>query len=205
VLQLLPFGALRPGSRTGFVSFMPHPSFSAARTPFPTIEQKQAALGYLHELGRARHDGRRRRLPGAGEPVHALAELVSTTARPVAKFVEGLPARVRMASFRCRWRSSNLATSEAVIARLDRAIQYSREASDRADKPRSTGSPGQPGDDRCARGDAPPSLHSSCGSRLNASRNRTGSPSDGVRDFACHITRFAAPRCRRQPVTRTPS
>jgi hypothetical protein len=35
----------------------------------------------------------------------------------------------------------------AVIARLDRATQYSREASDGAAKPRRTGSPGQAGRD----------------------------------------------------------
>jgi len=37
------------------------------------------------------------------------------------------------------------AASLVVVARLDRAIQYSRDVGDRAEKPRRTGSPGQAG------------------------------------------------------------
>src|SRR5450755_2933269 len=44
-----------------------------------------------------------------------------------------------------RWRTLLDETNTAVIARLDRAIQYSRDAGDSAEKPRRTGSPGQAG------------------------------------------------------------
>ena len=44
-------------------------------------------------------------------------------------------------------RRENAATYSAVIARLDRATQYSRGVSDRTEKPRRTGSPACAGDD----------------------------------------------------------
>ena len=45
-------------------------------------------------------------------------------------------------------RSCSLATCTAVIARLDRAIQYSRDVSDRTERPRRTGFPAFAGNDR---------------------------------------------------------
>ncbi len=69
---------------------MSHPaSFTTTRDPLPDHEQKQAALSYLNEAwAEARHDG----VDGDctyGEDA-------------VAKFVEGLPVRVRNGEFSTR-------------------------------------------------------------------------------------------------------
>jgi hypothetical protein len=83
-------------------SFMSHPaSYSIARDPLPDHEQKQAALSYLHEAwAEARHDGVDGDCLAQASLFTALAELVSTYGEDaVAKFVEGLPARVRNGEF----------------------------------------------------------------------------------------------------------
>ena len=82
--------------------FMSHPaSYSIARDPLPDHEQKQAALSYLHEAwAEARHDGVDGDCLAQASLFTALAELVSTYGEDaVAKFVEGLPARVRNGEF----------------------------------------------------------------------------------------------------------
>jgi hypothetical protein len=84
------------------LSFMSHPApFSIARAPLPDHEQKQAALSYLTEAwAEARHDGVDGDCLAQASLFAALAELVSTYGEDaVAKFVEGLPARVRNAEF----------------------------------------------------------------------------------------------------------
>jgi hypothetical protein len=84
------------------LSFMRHPaSFSIARDPLPDHEQKQAALGYLNEAwAEARHDGVDGDCLAQASLFTALAELVSTYGEDaVAKFVEGLSARVRNGEF----------------------------------------------------------------------------------------------------------
>ena len=81
---------------------MRHPaSFSIPHDPLPDHEQKQAALGYLSEAwAEARHDGVDGDCLAQASLFTALAELVSTYGEdPVAKFVEGLPARVRNGEF----------------------------------------------------------------------------------------------------------
>ena len=92
-----------PGNaRKSLSSFMSHPaSFSLARDPLPDHEQKQAALGYLHEAwAEARHDGVDGDCLAQASLFTALAELVSTYGEDaVAKFVEGIPARVRNGEF----------------------------------------------------------------------------------------------------------
>ena len=92
--------ALEP--RTVFVEFHePSSSFSIARDPLPDHEQKQAALGYLNEAwAEARHDGVDGDCLAQASLFTALAELVGTYGEDaVAKFVEGLPARVRNGEF----------------------------------------------------------------------------------------------------------
>jgi hypothetical protein len=82
--------------------FMSHPaSFSLARDPLPDHEQKQAALGYLNEAwAEARHDGVDGDCLAQASLFAAFAELVSTYGEDaVAKFVEGLPLRVRNGEF----------------------------------------------------------------------------------------------------------
>ena len=84
------------------LSLMSHPaSFSLARDPLPDHEQKQAALTYLNEAwAEARHDGVDGDCLAQASLFAALAELVSTYGEDaVAKFVEGLPARVRNGEF----------------------------------------------------------------------------------------------------------
>jgi hypothetical protein len=84
------------------LSFMSHPaSFSTARDPLPDHEQKQAALGYLNEAwAEARHDGVDGDCLAQASLFAAFAELVSTYGEDaVAKFVEGLPVRVRNGEF----------------------------------------------------------------------------------------------------------
>ena len=81
--------------------FMRHPGFSIARDPLPDHEQKQTALGYLNEAwAEARHDGVDGDCLAQASLFTALAELVSTYGEDaVAKFVEGLPVRVRNGEF----------------------------------------------------------------------------------------------------------
>ena len=81
---------------------MRHPvSFRLAGEPMPDHEQKQAAVGYLSEAwAEARHDGVDGDCLAQASLFAALAELVGTYGEDaVAKFVEGLPARVRNAEF----------------------------------------------------------------------------------------------------------
>ena len=96
------FDALRPGSRAQLLSFMSHPaSFTTARDPMPDHEQKQAALSYLNEAwAEARHDGVDGDCLSQASLFAAFAELVGTYGEDaVAKFVEGLPLRVRNGEF----------------------------------------------------------------------------------------------------------
>jgi hypothetical protein len=84
------------------LSFMNHPaSFKFARGLLPDQEQKQAALGYLSEAwAEARHDGIDGDCLAQASLFAAFAELVKTYGEDaVAKFVEGLPARVRNGEF----------------------------------------------------------------------------------------------------------
>jgi hypothetical protein len=84
------------------LSFMNHPaSFSHRRDPLPDHEQKQAALGYLNEAwAEARHEGIDGDCLAQASLFTAFAELVSTYGEDaVAKFVEGLPVRVRNGEF----------------------------------------------------------------------------------------------------------
>jgi hypothetical protein len=85
--------------RTDLLSFMSHPAF--ARDPLPDHEQKQAALGYLNEAwAEARHDGVDGDCLAQASLFAAFAELVGTYGEDaVAKFVEGLPVRVRNGEF----------------------------------------------------------------------------------------------------------
>ena len=82
--------------------FMSHPvTFTTAREPLPDHEQKQAALGYLNEAwAEARHDGVDGDCLAQASLFAAFAELVGTYGEDaVAKFVEGLAARVRNGEF----------------------------------------------------------------------------------------------------------
>jgi hypothetical protein len=102
MLKLRGFDALRPGPRTTCQSFMSHPvSFTTARDPLPDHEQKQAALSYLNEAwAEARHDGVDGDCLAQASLFAAFAELVGTYGEDaVAKFVEGLPLRVRNGEF----------------------------------------------------------------------------------------------------------
>jgi len=86
------------------MSFMRHPAsfaFHHDDDPRPDHEQKQAALGYLNEAwAEARHDGVDGDCLAQASLFAALAELVSTYGEDaVAKFAEGLPARVRNGEF----------------------------------------------------------------------------------------------------------
>src|SRR5271154_3671706 len=85
-------------SRTQPVEFMNPPmSFQAVRDPLPDHEQKQAALSYLNEAwAEARHDGVDGDCLAQASLFAAFAELVGTYGEDaVAKFVEGLPVRIR--------------------------------------------------------------------------------------------------------------
>jgi hypothetical protein len=84
------------------LSFMSRPaSFPTASDPLPDFEQKQAALSYLSEAwAEARHDGVDGDCLAQACLFTALAELVSTYGEDaVAKFVEGLSARVKNGEF----------------------------------------------------------------------------------------------------------
>ena len=76
-------------------------TFATARDPLPDHEQKQAALSYLNEAwAEARHDGVDGDCLAQASLFAAFAELVSTYGEDaVAKFVEGLPTRVRNGEF----------------------------------------------------------------------------------------------------------
>jgi hypothetical protein len=83
-------------------SFMSHPApFPTVRDPLPDHEQKRAALGYLNEAwAEARHDGVDGDCLAQASLFAAFAELVGTYGEEaVAKFVEGLPVRVRNGEF----------------------------------------------------------------------------------------------------------
>ena len=82
-------------------SFMSHPVSFTARDPLPDQEQKQAALCYLNEAwAEARHDGVDGDCLAQASLFAAFAELVRTYGEDaVAKFVEGLPVRVRNGEF----------------------------------------------------------------------------------------------------------
>ena len=73
----------------------------AARETVPDHEQKQLALGYFQEAWtEARHDGVDGDCLAQASLFAALAELVTTYGEDaVAKFVEGLPSRVRNGEF----------------------------------------------------------------------------------------------------------
>ena len=79
----------------------PPASFSIAKEPLPDHEQKQAALGYLHEAwAEARHDGVDGDCLAQASLFTALAELVTTYGEDaVAKFAEGLGVRIRNGEF----------------------------------------------------------------------------------------------------------
>ena len=79
-----------------------HPfSFAFARDPMPDNEQEKAALSYLNEAwAEARHDGVDGDCLAQASLFAALAELVGTYGEDaVAKFVEGIPLRVRNGEF----------------------------------------------------------------------------------------------------------
>jgi len=84
------------------LSFMSHSApFTIARDPLPDHEQKQAALSYLTEAwAEARHDGVDGDCLAQASLFAAFVELVQTYGEDaVAKFVEGLPVRVRNGEF----------------------------------------------------------------------------------------------------------
>ncbi|MBN9583140.1 MAG: hypothetical protein J0G37_16750 [Afipia sp.] len=81
---------------------MSHSSpWTTARDLLPDQEQKQAALSYLNEAwAEARHDGVDGDCLAQASLFAAFAELVSTYGEDaVAKFVEGLAARIRSGEF----------------------------------------------------------------------------------------------------------
>jgi hypothetical protein len=79
----------------------PPASFGFARDPLSDNEQKQAALSYLNEAwAEARHDGVDGDCLAQASLFAAFAELVATYGEDaVARFVEGLPTRVRNGEF----------------------------------------------------------------------------------------------------------
>src|SRR5262245_8414871 len=84
------------------LSFMSRPTpLSIAHDPLPDLEQKRTALGYLSEAwADARHDGVDGDCLAQASLFIAMAELVSTYGEDaVAKYVEGLSARVRNGEF----------------------------------------------------------------------------------------------------------
>ncbi len=81
---------------------MSQPStYQTARNPLPDHEQKQVALSYLNEAwAEALHDGIDGDCLAQASLFAAFAELVGTYGEDaVAKFVEGLPGRVRNGEF----------------------------------------------------------------------------------------------------------
>jgi hypothetical protein len=81
---------------------MKHPeTFRFGRGPLRDQEQKQTALNYLNEAwAEARHDGVDGDCLAQASLFAAFAELVRTYGEDaVAKFVEGLPTRIRNGEF----------------------------------------------------------------------------------------------------------
>jgi hypothetical protein len=76
-------------------------AYDTAHDPLSDQDQKQAALGYLNEAwAEARHDGVDGDCLAQASLFAAFAELVGTYGEDaVAKFVEGLPGRVRNGEF----------------------------------------------------------------------------------------------------------
>lgn len=76
-------------------------STTAPRDPLPDHEQKQAALSYLSEAwAEALHEGVDGDCLAQACLFTAFAELIGTYGEePVAKLVEGLPARIRNGEF----------------------------------------------------------------------------------------------------------
>ncbi|KRR26831.1 hypothetical protein CQ14_20415 [Bradyrhizobium lablabi] len=76
-------------------------AFPIAHDPLPDLEQKRTALGYLSEAwAEARHDGVDGDCLAQASLFTALTELVSTYGEDaVAKFADGLSARVRNGEF----------------------------------------------------------------------------------------------------------
>ena len=76
-------------------------SYSTARDPLPDQDQKQAALSYLNEAwAEALHDGIDGDCLAQASLFTAFAELVGTYGEDaVAKFAEGLSARIRNGEF----------------------------------------------------------------------------------------------------------
>jgi hypothetical protein len=76
-------------------------SIHPARDPLPDQDQKQAALSYLNEAwAEALHDGIDGDCLAQASMFTAFAELVGTYGEDaVAKFVEGLPLRIRNGEF----------------------------------------------------------------------------------------------------------
>jgi hypothetical protein len=102
VLTLCAFAAAAGDRAPSLLSFMSQPStFSTARDPLPDQDQKQAALGYLNEAwAEALHDGIDGDCLAQASLFTAFAELVGTYGEDaVAKFVEGLPGRIRNGEF----------------------------------------------------------------------------------------------------------
>src|SRR3954451_5740693 len=100
MLNLGCLDAHRSGARLSkLLSFMSHPAF--AREPLPDHEQKQAALSYLNEAwAEARHDGVDGDCLAQASGFAAFAELGAPYGEDaVAKFVEGLAARIRNGEF----------------------------------------------------------------------------------------------------------
>src|SRR5579863_3163166 len=102
MLKVWAFDAFPLGSRERqSVEFMNHPASFTITRNLPDHEQKQAALGYLSEAwAEARHDGVDGDCLAQASLFAAFAELVATYGEDaVAKFVEGLPLRVRNGEF----------------------------------------------------------------------------------------------------------
>ncbi len=87
--------------RNGVVHQMNFSESLSAHDEMPDNEQKQAALGYLNEAwAEALHDGIDGDCLAQASLFTAFAELVGTYGEEaVAKFVEGLPTRVRNGEF----------------------------------------------------------------------------------------------------------
>src|SRR5262249_21438171 len=152
---------------------------SPARGPMPDHEQKQAALSYLSEAwAEARHDGVDGDCLAQASLFTALAELVGTYGEEaVSKFVEGLPSRVRYGEFsidmRRQWFISSLRAkrsnqgastlgSGCVVAKPVIGPRFARTRW---------------------------LLAVTQYQAFSVSRNRTGSPVDGVNSSPCHMTR----------------
>ena len=77
------------------------PTTDGTKAPLGDQEQKQAALSYLSEAwAEALHDGVDGDCLAQASLFKAFAELIATYGEePVAKLVEGLPARIRKGEF----------------------------------------------------------------------------------------------------------